>query len=206
MGKALELSGKKFGMLTVISLEGSDSKHRRLFLCKCDCGKECIKVGTLMVAGKVRSCGCMAQNNFDQTTHGQSKTHLYGVWHTMKSRCNNPNAQHYKNYGAVGIAVCDEWNEDFLAFHDWAISNGYQEGLTIDRIDVNGNYCPENCRWITQKEQCNNKGNNRYIEHNGQVKTLHQLADEYGIKYKTLWMRLNTYHWSLEKALNTKTP
>ena len=155
-----------------------------------------------MTTGKIRSCGCLAEKNTDQTTHGMSKTHLYGVWNSMKCRCNNPNTQHYKNYGARGIAVCDEWNADFMAFHDWAMSNGYHEGLTIDRIDVDGNYCPENCRWTSWKDQQNNRGNNRLYEYNGQTKTLHQWADEYGIKYKTLWMRVNTYHWPLEKALN----
>lgn len=195
-----DLSGQRFGKLTVLSFD-SVKRGRAHFKCICDCGTECVKMGWLLSSGKTRSCGCLAVNNTDQTTHGLSKTHLYGVWRTMKSRCYNPKSQHYKNYGARGIEVCDEWKNDFMAFHAWAMENGYKEGLTIDRISVNGNYEPSNCRWTTQKAQCNNKTNNRLVEFNGRTWTLHELADEYGIKYTTLWMRINKYHWTIEKSL-----
>jgi len=197
-----DLTGQRFGKLTVIEFVGTRNK-KAVFKCVCDCGNECEKTGTLLSTGKTRSCGCLAANNTDQTTHGFSKTHLYGVWSTMKSRCCNPKSQHYKNYGARGISVCDEWKNDFIAFRAWALENGYEEGLTLDRIQTNGNYEPSNCRWTTQKIQCNNKTNNRYIEFRGKTWTLHELADEYGIKYTTLWMRLNKYHWTIERALET---
>lgn len=202
MGVVKDLSGERFGKLTVVKYAGSQ-KHRAMFECVCDCGEKCIKAGQLLSAGKTRSCGCLASKNTDQTTHGQSKTHLYGVWCTMKSRCHNPNSSQYKNYGARGIKVCEEWMHDFSAFQAWAMSNGYAEGLTIDRIDVNGDYSPDNCRWTSMKAQNNNRGNNRLFTYKGQIKTLHELADEYGVKYTTLWMRINRYNWTLEKALET---
>ena len=99
--------------------------------------------------------------------------------------------------------MCEEWKHDFEKFCEWSIRNGYQDGLTIDRIDANGDYCPENCRWVTQKEQCNNRTNNSLVTFNGKTQTLHQWADEKGIKYGTLWYRINKAHWSIEDALST---
>lgn len=200
--KVKDITGKKFGMLTVIEYVETKN-HRAMFKCVCDCGKECVKVGSLLTAGKTRSCGCLAKNNTDQTTHGLSKTHLYGVWCTMKSRCHNKNSQRYSLYGGRGVVVCDEWLHDFKSFYDWSYANGYNEKLTLDRIDVNGNYSPENCRWVDMKTQNNNRRNNNLMTYNGKTQTLHQWADEYGIRYGTLWARINTYNWSIEKALNT---
>lgn len=127
---------------------------------------------------------------------------IYNSWSKMVSRCTDKKDIRYKHYGGRGISVCEEWNK-FRPFYDWALSHGYDDKLTIDRIDVNGNYEPSNCRWITQKEQCNNKRNNINVEYNGETKTLKQWAEKYGIKYKLLHDRYRRYGWEFEKALLT---
>ena len=121
----------------------------------------------------------------------------------MKTRCTNPNHEAYHNYGGRGISICDEWMNDFQAFYDWAMANGYSDDLSIDRIDNDGNYCPENCRWATDKEQCNNQRSNHLITYNGKTQTIKQWAADLGIKRVTLQARLTRYHWDVEKALTT---
>ena len=121
----------------------------------------------------------------------------------MKNRCTCESWEHFNNYGGRGITVCDEWKNSFEAFRDWAIANGYQDDLTIDRIDVNGNYEPSNCRWATNKEQCNNTRKTVYLEYQGKRQSIKQWADELGINYNTLYSRLTTKKWSVEKALST---
>ena len=118
--------------------------------------------------------------------HGGSSTPLYHVWCTMKRRCYTKTDKHYQWYGARGIMICSEWLE-LEPFHDWALANGYKHGLTLDRIDNDGNYCPENCRWVTMKEQSNNRRSTIYYEKGGEIKTLSQWADEFGMRYKQLW-------------------
>lgn len=132
--------------------------------------------------------------------HGETKTRLHKIWGSMHERCERVKHPHYKDYGGRGIKVCDEWKE-YLPFAEWARNNGYTDKLTIDRIDVNGNYEPSNCRWITMKEQHNNKRSNRIIEYRGQKYTLTQLAEKSGIKKTTLKERLNL-GWSVEDAVS----
>ena len=119
----------------------------------------------------------------------------------MRARCSRKSEPSYKNYGERGISVCKEWNDSFLKFKEWAIENGYSEDLTIDRIDVNGNYCPENCRWATAKEQANNKRTNLYITINGTTHTATEWCEINGIKYSTA-MRRRQRGWPLEKAVS----
>lgn len=121
--------------------------------------------------------------------HGKSKSRLYGCWHDMKQRCSNPSRTNHKHYKNKGIIVCEEWRNDFQAFHDWAMANGYADNLTLDRIDNNGNYEPSNCRWATPKEQENNRSNNVYLTINGETKPLAQWATENGLKYCTVEKR-----------------
>lgn len=135
--------------------------------------------------------------------HGQYGSRLYETWQTMKKRCSNPNNRQYHLYGGRGIIVCDEWRNDFQAFYDWAMSHGYADDLTIDRIDVNGNYEPSNCRWATMKEQQNNRRNNHLITYNGETKTLKQWSEKIGIDWGVLYSRLKK-GWSIEKSLTTK--
>lgn len=133
----------------------------------------------------------------------QSKTRLYSIWHCMKLRCYNKNRESYKNYGARGIKVCSEWLLDFNNFKNWAYNNGYNDTLTLDRIDNNDDYKPSNCRWVTPKEQQNNTRRNHYILFNGQNKTLKQWSEELDIPYFCLRSRLNNLNWSVEKAFST---
>lgn len=144
------------------------------------------------------------QNRVGNYKHGLRNTRLYRIWAGMKNRCYNKNDPHYLRWGAKGIAVCDEWRNDFQAFYDWAMSHGYSDKLTLDRINSNGNYEPFNCRWATVKEQNRNKKNVKFIEYNGESKLLDEWAEMFGIKPKTLWMRLYFYNWPVEKAFTVK--
>lgn len=136
--------------------------------------------------------------------HKGSKSRLYSIWTNMKSRCNNKSVPKYKVYGGRGIIVCAEWNNSFTSFRDWAIANGYSDKLTIDRINPNGNYTPTNCRWISIKQQENNRTNNHLLTYKGVTKTMKQWAETIGISYNCLQMRINTYGYTVEEALESK--
>lgn len=176
--------------------------HKRMWECLCDCGKTTIVAGVNLKSGRTKSCGCFKLEGLIQrsTSHNQRHTLLYDVWKTMKQRCGNPKNRGYHNYGGRGICVCDEWKSNFQSFYDWSMDNGYKQGLTIDRIDVNGNYCPENCRWVDRRVQANNMRVNRMITYNGETDTLANWSRRLNINYYTLEQRLNKFHWPVEKA------
>ena len=132
--------------------------------------------------------------------HGKFNTRIYRIWGNMKGRCYCKSRREYKNYGNRGITVCDEWLHDFQAFYDWAMNNGYNENLTLDRKDVNGNYEPSNCRWITNEEQQSNKRYNKMITYSGETRSLAQWAREYNMCYKTLQKRIDK--WGTERAFS----
>mgnify|MGYP007038196624 CR=1 FL=1 len=157
-----DLTGKRFGKLTVLK-KVNNHGHGIEWLCLCDCGKQTIVRSDGLVTGHTTSCGCYNKALKRNLSHGMYKTSLYKVWCAMKSRCNSPNVKQYKDYGGRGIKVCDEWNDKngFIAFSSWALSHGYQTGLEIDRIDNNGNYEPSNCRFVTHKENMNNRRNSK---------------------------------------------
>lgn len=138
-----------------------------------------------------------------KATHGEGNSRLYHAWSAMKQRCSNPNNRKYDSYGGRGITVCDEWANSYLAFKKWAIENGYSDCLTIDRIDNEKGYSPDNCRWITNKDQQRNKRNNRLVTINGETKTLAEWSEISGIGHGVLWQRLFNHGWSYEKALTT---
>lgn len=204
MGKFIDLTGQRFGRLTVIKKLGHRGKHI-LWLCVCDCGTERAVASTHLRSGHSQSCGCLQKEHTvaSSKTHGMSNTRIYREYASMKRRCDNPNVQDYSHYGGRGITICEEWRNDFMAFYNWAMANGYRDDLTIDRIDFNGNYEPSNCRWATMKEQANNTRRNSFLEFNGETKTVKQWAEIVGIRYGTLVARLNDYGWSVEKALTT---
>lgn len=191
MGQRIDLTGKKFGRLTFIEYAGNNRRNRALWKCVCDCGNVTVARADALKSGDKQSCGCLNSENKSKwckernTIHGMAHTRLYTVWCDMRRRCNNEKTPEYKNYGGRGIKVCAEWDRDFGAFYCWAMANGYDETAkrgecTIDRIDVNGNYCPENCRFVDSMIQAGNKRNNRMIEHNGEVKTQAEWARFYG--------------------------
>ena len=206
MAKLIDLTGQRFGRLTVMErAENAKDGHAR-WLCKCDCGGEIIVVRGDLRDGKVKSCGCLrketaAQIGASGALHGKRNTRLYSIWHSMKARCYNPKHKFYKIYGERGIIVCREWLNDFQAFYDWAMSHGYSDGLTIDRIDNNKGYAPENCRWATQKEQCNNLRTNRHYVVNGETRTLPEWCELFNIDYGKAKNRLRN-GWSIEEALD----
>lgn len=200
MGKFIDLTGKKFGRLTVIERAENNEHGTAQWLCKCDCGNyDVVTTGNLKKT--TASCGCYRQERM--TKHGKSGERVYKIWKDINKRCNNANHGNYEDYGGRGIKVCNEWRNSFEMFYKWATENGYTDNLTIDRIDVNGNYEPSNCRWVDYKTQANNRRNNHLITYNGKTQTMAQWADELGMKYKTLSDRINISKWSVEKAFNT---
>ncbi len=168
MGSFKDLAGIRFGRITVISIIGRNKFKKLEWLCQCDCGNTFSALGNDLRTGRTISCGCYKKEMLirHNTKHDSCSNRLYGVWKSMKQRCTNPNCKDYKNYGNRGICVCDEWFHDFNAFRNWAYSHGYDETApqyqcTIDRIDPDGNYCPDNCRWVDMKEQRNNQRNSK---------------------------------------------
>lgn len=201
--KQLNLTGKRFGKLVVIKTAGKTKNGAYLWQCKCDCGNEIIaNVGNLK-NGHTKSCGCLrvdrCKTNF--TKHGLEHTRLYGIWSDMRLRCYDEKNIAYHRYGGRGITICDEWKNDVKAFYDWATANGYKDSLTIDRINNDGNYCPENCRWATVKEQASNRRSNILVTHNGKTQTMKKWANEVGTPYKVVWARMQKLGWSAERAL-----
>lgn len=206
MRKALPVEvGEKYGKLTVIEkLEGTWLK------CKCDCGNITYCTSSRLKPGNTKSCGCLQkatliQRNIERTKHGakalRAAERLYGIWGKMKERCYRPENHAYKDYGGRGIKVCDEWINDYVAFKEWAMSTGYADSLTLDRIDNNGNYCPGNCRWATAKEQANNRRNSRRIEYDGLDLTVSEWSDKTGIPYKKIYRKYFERGMSAKEAL-----
>ena len=187
-----DLTGKRFGRLTVLEFVPNDIKDS-CWKCMCDCGNISIVRGHFIKNGNTKSCGCLFRelSSVRNTKHGKANTRLYTIYDAMKSRCYNPRNNRYKNYGGRGIKICDEWRNDITAFCKWAVNNGYCDDLTIDRIDVNGDYEPNNCRWVDMKTQQQNRSNNITVGYQDKKQTLTEVAVKLGIRYRTLYDR---YH------------
>lgn len=204
MSRVVDMTNKRFGRLTVIERDLSII-GKAYWKCLCDCGKETIVYGASLRNGLTKSCGCLSneisKNNFKK--HGLSNTRLYRIYYSMKNRCYKHKDKRYENYGKRGIIVCDEWKNSFEAFYEWAMRSGYNENLTIERIDVNGDYCPDNCTWITKERQSLNKTNSYLITYNGETKCLSEWARQFGISRGAILNRIKR-GWNIEKALTKK--
>jgi hypothetical protein len=204
MKKMVDLTGQRFGRLIVVSKSEFRGKNRNSFWnCVCDCGNtKTIELQSLK-SGKTKSCGCL-HNELQanrKKKHGLCNHRLYGIWTGMKQRCTNPKRNGYKHYGGKGITVCQEWF-DFPAFYLWATANGYTEKLTLDRINPDGNYCPENCQWIPEADQNRNKTNNRLITAQGKTMLLCDWAKILGIRASVILNRIQS-GWTETEAVTT---
>lgn len=203
-GDRRNLNGMRFGRLFVESeadpiIVNNEKRSRKYYRwnCICDCGNICIVKSCDLLAGKVSSCGCLEKDarHTNHRTHGLSKTRLYHIYTGIKTRCYNENDSHYHSYGGRGIKMCDEWLNDFKAFYDWAMENGYDPNAetgscTIDRIDVDGDYSPCNCRFVSMLEQSYNKTTNRLIEYDGEMMPVSKVANLVGVSEKTIFSRI----------------
>lgn len=214
MGKSMyedeKWIGQKFGKLTVLKMVRVDrGKYGKLMWeTKCDCGNTHIAAPTDIVRGKTKSCGCFHDERCkERATKFQHSVYdnkrLYSIYNGIKKRCFNKNEPRYKDYGARGITMCGEWRYNFDAFAEWALSHGYTDEMTIERVDVNGNYCPENCKWITLKEQCNNKRQTIWVDYKGEHIQLMKLCERKGISYDMVHNRIRDSGWDVERAIDT---
>lgn len=205
MGRVVDLTGQRFGRLLVLYKDDKNNKKDNKWICRCDCGNVISAYTTNLTRGKSTSCGCYRNELSKErmTTHGHSNDEhrLYRVWDSMRQRCNNKNDKAYKNYGGRGICVCCEWQTSFEAFRNLAIESGYSDALTIERIDVNKNYCPENCKWIPFSEQAANTRRNRFVTIDGETHTLREWARIKGINPGTVYSRINSKHWDEVDAI-----
>jgi hypothetical protein len=205
MGQFVDLTGKKFTRLLVIEKSGHDHEGKILWKCLCDCGNIKITAGKYLKNGDTKSCGCynidkvIERNKQTKKQNGESTTRLYQTWHNMISRCEKGWGKDKNWYKDRGIIVCLEWH-NFNNFRKWALNSGYSNELMIDRINNDGNYESENCRWVTPKVQANNKRNNRKITIDGITKNLRDWAEEYNLNPLTIQSRLR-YGWEGKKLL-----
>ena len=199
-----DLTGKKFNMLTVQSFAYIKESHA-YWNCICDCGKTSVVCGSRLISNRTRSCGCLGpglSRTRNATQNGASKTRLYRLLYGMRDRCYNKNGKDYKNYGGRGIRICDEWLQNPNTFIQWANDNGYKNGLSIDRINVNGNYEPNNCRWVSAKTQANNRRSNLIITFEGKTMSAAEWCELKGWNRHVIPERLRK-GWSLERAMTT---
>ena len=193
-----DISGKKYNNVTVIKPIGKNKENRTIWLCLCNCGNETKAYKNQLEAGHKLSCGCIRGEKLK--THGMRNHYLYSIWQYMLDRCSNLNHEHYKDYGGRGISVCLEWHDINNFINDM---HPRIEGASIDRINNNGNYCKENCRWATTKEQGNNKRDTIFITYKNQTKCITDWADFLGIKRRTIYMR-HRRKYSIEEIINGK--
>lgn len=198
--KKIDLTGKKFGKLTAVSQVGINKSGNALWLCKCDCGGETVAINSNLTRGNSTSCGCISREKtiIRNTKYSHSNHQLYKAWQGIQQRCNDSNCNIYRYYGGKGIKCCERWR-DYEAFYSDNILK-YKKGLTIDRINTNGDYSPENCRWVSMLIQANNKSNNRIVTAYGYTASLADVCRRFNADYKKTWKRL-WRGWKIERAL-----
>lgn len=204
MKERVDLTGRTFGRLYVEKFVGRDKHRHLLWRCVCQCGAVRDVAQWNLLTGNTVSCGCYAAQRASNQLkrHGRYLPKYYSKWHDMMRRCYNTKDVHYDRYGGRGIRVCDEWH-DVNKFIDWCESQNPNDGMTIDRIDNDSGYSPDNCRFVSLKDNQNNRSSNRKIEYNGEIKTVSEWADTIGISASTLFSRLDKLHWTVEQALTT---
>lgn len=191
MSKALNLEGNVFTRLHVIRRIENNRHGNTQWLCRCECGNTTVVTGTRLVRGIIKSCGCLRDDTTTRrnTTHGKRGTRIYRIWLNMKNRCNNTKNVR-RDYRGRGISICDSWNDSFEEFYKWAFSHGYDDSKSIDRINNDGNYCPENCRWADRVTQANNNRRNVFICIGDEKKTVAQWVKITGLNYSTIFSKL----------------
>lgn len=201
----LDLEGQIFGRWRVINRAENSRTGKSRWFCECSCGTKRIVFGGHLVSGNSVSCGCYSREITAERnkTHGKADSRLYSIWLGMRDRCYRKTNHKYSEYGARGIGVCADWRSSYVSFEEWAISNGYIDGLSIDRINNDGNYSPDNCRWTTAITQANNKRNNHIVDYGGEKITVSQLSKISGVSYNTLLSRINRDGMSAEEAAVT---
>lgn len=209
MGNIKDITGKTINQWTVLKECGRNKSGGALFLCRCSCGIEKLVEGRSIRTGTSKCCG---HNRIAPVhkKHGGKNERLYGVWNGMKDRCLNPNSKYFFRYGGRGITICDEWKNSYESFRDWSMRNGYNSTLpkyncTIERIDNNLGYSPDNCKWASSKVQSNNRRSNHILTFNNVSHTITEWSDITGIRKDTIRRRICVYGWSVEKALTTPT-
>lgn len=201
MSKVIDLTGATFSRLTVLKRNGSNAKGKAMWTCACTCGNIVDVDGVRLRNGQVKSCGCLRHEAY-AATHHMTRTRLYFAWANMRNRCNREAVKSYKDYGARGINVCQDWNDSFESFRDWALENGYSDELTIERKDANKGYHPDNCCWVTKAEQANNRRSCIEIEYLGKTQNLMQWCNELGLNYKRVHNRMNKLGMTFEEAIS----
>lgn len=202
MGKFVDITGNKYGRLTVIERVDNALDGQSRWLCECTCGNTTIVSKGNLKSGNVKSCGCLAKEIKPAKTHGESRTRLYKIWFDMKRRCSEKYKDYFPEYHRKGIKVCKEW-QTYEPFRDWALSHGYQDNLTIDRRDNDGNYEPNNCKWVDVKAQSNNRSSCIYITYNNKTQTMMQWCEELNLDYYLIHNRIHKLNWTFEKAIST---
>jgi hypothetical protein len=196
--------GTRFGNLTVLRISRKKLyAHGTCWVCRCDCGKVLVCWGSLLRVGRKTQCGCRTSEIISKgrTVHGFSRSKVYRTLKIMIQRCTNPNHGNYRRYGGRGIKVCREWMNHPEKFVLWALANGYQEGLTIDRINNDKSYSPSNCRWVGWVPQARNRSDNHLVTWNGKTRTIAEWSEVTGLKYHTISKRIIKYKWSVEEAM-----
>ena len=202
MSKLIDLTGKRYGNLVVMERLENESGGITKWKCLCDCGNYTIVRGRNLKSGAVKSCGCLRKTKKPTLRHNMSKTRLYREWASIKRRCYTVTDNNYKNYGKRGIGMCDEWKNSFESFMEWALQNGYSDDLTIERINVNGDYCPENCLFIPHNQQASNRRSSYSITYENKTQNLTEWCKELNLPYMLIHNRIYKLGWTFEKAIS----